>query len=44
MWVPEAIAVLEMLLNHGLGGVTRRLMSKLGCPFVVQCQNLVAAP
>ena len=29
---PESLAVSEMPLNHGFGGITRRLMNHLGSP------------
>lgn len=37
---PEAIAASEMPLNHGFGGLTRRLMNRLGSPNYITALEL----
>lgn len=39
-WGPEALAVSEMPLNHGFGGITRRLMNALGSPNYITALQL----
>ncbi|WP_165170937.1 molybdopterin-dependent oxidoreductase [Adlercreutzia sp. ZJ242] len=39
-WGPEALAVSEMPLNHGFGGITRRLMNGLGSPNYITALQL----